>query len=162
MYTKYSRLFRALIVGILCVSATASYAQQEPPASGDEAALLSVLQSDAPIFEKAKACQQLSVTGTKNAVPVLAKLLADDQLSHYARYALEPIPDPSVDEALRASLAQVQGGLLVGVVNSIGMRRDAGAIEALTKLLSNQDDWPWQQRPRARWDVLRHHLPWRP
>ena len=139
MYTKYSHLFRALIVGILGVSSAASYAQQQPPASGDEAALLSVLQSDAPIFQKAKACQQLAVTGTKNAVPVLATLLADDELSHYARFALEPIPDPSVDEALRASLAQVQGGLLVGVVNSIGMRRDAGAIEALTKLMSNQD-----------------------
>ncbi|MHB8969415.1 MAG: HEAT repeat domain-containing protein [Pirellulaceae bacterium] len=139
MYTKHSLLFRAVIVGILCTSATASFAQQDPPATGDEAALLAVLQSDAAIFDKAKACQQLAVVGTKNAVPVLAKLLADEQLSHYARYALEPLPDPAVDEALRASLAELQGGLLVGVLDTIGMRRDAGAIEALTKLLSNPD-----------------------
>ena len=93
----------------------------------------------APIFDKAKACQQLAVIGTKDAVPVLAKLLADEQLAHYARFALEPLPDPTVDETLRASLDQLKGGLLVGVTNSIGMRRDVQAIDPLKALLQDTD-----------------------
>ena len=34
------------------------------------------------------------------AVPVLAGLLGDEKMAHYARYGLEPIPDASVDAAL--------------------------------------------------------------
>ena len=73
-------LVRLLIIGILLVPAVSTFAQQDPPATGDEAALLSVLAVHAPIFDKAKACQQLAMIGTKDAVPVLAKLLADEQL----------------------------------------------------------------------------------
>jgi HEAT repeat protein len=114
-------------------------AQQPPPAEGDEAAMIATLESDATLFDKAKACQQLAVIGTRKAVPVLAKLLPDEQLSHYARFGLEPIPDPSVDAALRDALDKVEGGLLVGVINSIGMRRDAGAIGDLKGLMGNSD-----------------------
>jgi len=121
------------------VVATSALTQQAPPAEGDEAALIAVLQSDARLFDKAKACQQLAVIGTNECVPVLASLLADEQLSHYARFGLEPIPDPSVDEALRASLGKLKGGLLVGVVNSIGIRRDPKAVDDLKGLLGDSD-----------------------
>ena len=139
MNTRFSRLLCLSILSVLSVTSGTVYAQQELPATGTETELLAVLDSDAGLFEKAKACQRLAVIGTKNAVPVLAKLLADEQLSHYARFALEPIPDPAVDEALRASLTTLQGGPLVGVVNTIGMRRDAGSVEALTGLLTHAD-----------------------
>ena len=121
-----------MILGIW-LGSTVSVCAAGPPAVGDEAALLAVLQSTASVFDKAKACQQLAVTGTKNAVPVLAQLLADDQLSHYARFALEPLPDPRWTRPC-ASLKQLQGGLLVGVVNWIGMRRDQQAVDALQAL----------------------------
>jgi HEAT repeat protein len=104
-----------------------------------EEKLISVLESDAPFFDKAKACQQLAVAGTRKAVPVLAGLLADEKLAHYARFGLEPIPDPAVDAALRAAMEKLEGKLLVGVINSIGVRRDAGALEALTGLLRAPD-----------------------
>ena len=139
MYSRHVNLVRLLILGLGLVPAVSTYAQQDPPAAGDQAALLAVLQSNAPIFDKAKACQQLAVIGTKDAVPVLAKLLADEQLRHYARFALEPLPDPTVDETLRASLDQLKGGLLVGVTNSIGMRRDVQAIDPLKALLQDTD-----------------------
>ena len=114
-------------------------AQQPPPAEGDESQLIAVLQSDAPLFDKAKACQRLAVIGTKKCVPVLAKLIADKELSHYARTGLEPIPDPSVDAALRDALGKLEGGLLAGVINSVGMRRDAAAVADLKKLLGSAD-----------------------
>ena len=112
-------------------------AQQAPPAEGTEAELIAVLQSDAPLFNKAKACQQLAVIGTAEAVPTLAGLLSDNQLAHYARYALEPIPAPAVDEALRAALDNLDGVLLIGVINSIGHRGDGEAVGQLQAKLSH-------------------------
>ncbi len=93
----------------------------------------------ASMYAKAKACQQLALVGDRSAVPALAALLTDPQLSHYARYGLEPIPDASADEALRAALGKVQGKLLIGVINSLGVRRDTKAISALGKLLLHED-----------------------
>ncbi len=102
--------------------------------------LIEILKNrEAPLFDKAKACQRLAVVGTREAVPALAALLPDPQLSHYARYGLQPIPDPSVDDALRSAMEKLKGGLKVGVINSIGWRRDAQATSALAKLLDDKD-----------------------
>lgn len=102
--------------------------------------LAALLESpQATVFQKAKACQRLAAIGGKEAVPALAALLSDPQLSHYARFGLEPNPDPSAAEALRAALKKVKGVLLVGVINSIGARRDAEAVEALGRLLASAD-----------------------
>jgi HEAT repeat protein len=135
---RYVRRWLA-IAGLLAALSTAAYAQQDPPAAGDEAQLIAVLQSDAELFAKAKACQRLAVIGTADCVPVLAGLLEDEQLSHYARTGLEPIPAAAVDEALRTAMSSLQGGLKVGVINSIGMRRDSAAVDELKKLLGDSD-----------------------
>ncbi len=104
-----------------------------------ESKLIAVLKSDASPKEKMDACRQLGVVGTKEAVPTLAALLGDEKLSHMARYALEPIPDASVDGALRDALGKLKGRPLVGVVGSIGVRRDAKAVEQLSRLLQDSD-----------------------
>jgi len=95
---------------------------------------IAVLKSGAALSEKARACQQLALVGTKNAVPVLADLLDDETLADYARFALEPIEDTSVDEAFRRAMGRLKGGLLAGVINSIGARHDAKAVGELSKL----------------------------
>ncbi len=77
--------------------------------------------------------------GNREAVPALAALLKDEQLGVYARFGLQPIADPSVDDALRNALAEAKGGPLVGVINSIAYRKDAKAVPALAKLLYNAD-----------------------
>jgi HEAT repeat protein len=97
--------------------------------------------ASASMFDKSKACMRLAMVGTKDAVPALAALLTDEKLSHYARFGLVPIPDPSVDDALRAALKTTKGTLLVGVIDSIGQRRDAKAVQPLTTMMygSNPD-----------------------
>jgi HEAT repeat protein len=90
-------------------------------------------------FEKAKSCQRLAVAGTPEAVPALAAYLTDEHLGVYARFALQPINHPSVDDALRHALSQAKGGPLVGVINSIRYRKDTRAVPALVKLLSSDD-----------------------
>jgi HEAT repeat protein len=96
--------------------------------------LAAILHSQAPLFEKARACQQLGEIGDREAVPALAELLPDAHLSAYARSGLEGIPDPSAAAALRTALGTVKGSLLAGVVNSLGVLRDAQAVSALRPL----------------------------
>ncbi len=130
--------FAALLVAVQAASLSAQQAlPAEGPAEGSEADLIAVLQSDAELFAKAKACQRLAVIGTKESVPVLAKLLSDAQMAHYARYALEPIGDPAVDDVLREALGKLDGKLLVGVINSVGARGDVKAVGKLAPLLGN-------------------------
>ena len=90
-------------------------------------------------FAKAKACQRLALIGDKSSVPELAALLGNAKLAHYARFALEPIPDSSVDIALRGALKIFKGPLLIGVINSIGRREDAEALKALSQIIQGED-----------------------
>jgi HEAT repeat protein len=100
---------------------------------------LAILRSDAPAAQKAIACKKLAIDGSGAAAAELGKLLSDPQLNSWARIALEAIPGPEADLALRKA-AESQGGLLlVGVINSIGVRRDAAAVELLTKRLEDKD-----------------------
>ncbi|NLX99615.1 MAG: HEAT repeat domain-containing protein [Rhodopirellula sp.] len=103
----------------------------------EAARLIEVLRSDAATFDKAKACQRLALIGTKDAVPALAALLADENLGNYARFGLERIADAGVDDALRDALGKLHGPLLVGVINSVGVRRDAKAVGALARLVGD-------------------------
>ena len=106
----------------------------------DAAALIRILNdSGSGNFQRAKACQRIGELGAKEAVPALAALLGDEHLSTYARYGLEPIADPSADEALRAAMSKLKGEILVGVINSIGKRRDAAAGPALAKMIYGAD-----------------------
>ncbi|MCL5278565.1 MAG: HEAT repeat domain-containing protein [Planctomycetes bacterium] len=107
-----------------------------------EAKLIAVLQSDAPPAEKAITCKRLSVYGTSEAVPALAPLLLDKELSSWARIALEVIPGPAADEALRSAMGKAQGRLLVGVINSIAVRHDAQAVNGLVEKLKDKDSDP--------------------
>jgi HEAT repeat protein len=107
-------------------------------ASGTQA-WIEVLQSDASVFEKVRACQQLGEFGSKEAVPALASLLDHPQLSSYARTGLERIPGTEAREALRTALEQVQGKRLIGVIHSLAALRDEGAVPALIALTHDAD-----------------------
>ncbi len=106
----------------------------------DAAGLIRILKdAGSTEFQKAKACQRIGELGAKEAVPALAALLGDEHLSTYARYGLEPIDDPSVDDVLRAAMAKLKGNLLIGVINSLAKRRDANSSPALVKLMYGAD-----------------------
>jgi HEAT repeat protein len=128
-----------LAAALLAAAAAGPLQAQSASHKEEERKLIGVLQSSAPLFEKAKACQRLAVIATGDAVPALAALLGDEALAHYARFGLEPIPDPAVDEALRAATAKLKGKLLVGAINSIGARRDAKSLPRLIELLGDAD-----------------------
>ncbi len=126
---------------IFAALATVALAADKTPSSSAEKSRqdVAVLKSDAPPADKALACKRLAIYGTPEAVPALAPLLADKELSSWARIALEAIPGKASDEALRAAMKNVQGELLVGVINSIGVRRDAKSVSALTAKLKDSN-----------------------
>ena len=111
----------------------------DAPSGNSEKELLAVLRSDAAPAEKALTCKKLAIYGSSEAVPDLARLLPDPQLSSWSRIALEAIPGGAADEALRTAAYSLQGKLLVGMINSIGVRRDAGAVDLLTTKLQDKD-----------------------
>jgi hypothetical protein len=98
-----------------------------------------VKDPNSTVFQKAIACKKLAFVGGKEAVRPMATLLGHPQLGCYARFGLEPNPDPSVDEVLRAALPKLKGRLQVGVITTIGVRKDAKALDALTKLIDDSD-----------------------
>ncbi len=133
--------FRVLCLALLSMTALASIGlAQESEAPPTETQLLATLENaDAPLFDRMMACKQLGVAGTEKAVPVLAGLLGDKELSHLARYGLEPIPSPEVDVALKKALSTVKGRELIGVINSIANRGKPEAIDALAAKLDDTD-----------------------
>ena len=124
--------FVLLTITASCLLLTNATAADSPADKTQK--LVAVLQSDAPFYDKARACQQLGESGDTQAVPALAALLADEHLSAYARSGLEGIPDPSAAAALRTAAATLKGNQLVGVINSLGVLRDAQAIGFLKKM----------------------------
>lgn len=105
-----------------------------------EKALLGVLESDAKPAGKQYVCRELSIIGTEQSVPTLAKMLTGEDTSDMARYALERIPGSAVDEALRGALGRAKGNAKIGIINSLGQRHDKGAVSALSDLLGGSDE----------------------
>ncbi|MFN0126472.1 MAG: HEAT repeat domain-containing protein [Verrucomicrobiales bacterium] len=104
-----------------------------------ESRLVAALQTDCPQAAKDAVCRALRTIGTAAAVPALAALLADEKLSHMARYALQCIPAPEAEKALLEALPKVAGKLKIGVVSSLGACGDATAVAILQPMLADSD-----------------------
>jgi HEAT repeat protein len=124
----------------ISISSTSAFAAPAVNSAEMEPKLIAVLRSDAPADEKAITCKRLAVYGSARAVPALAPLLLDEHLASWARIPLEVIPGEAADAALRDAVPKLQGRLLVGTINSIGVRRDGKAVTELTAKLKDTDE----------------------
>lgn len=115
--------------------------------------LVAVLKAGGDRKQSADACRELAQIGSPEAIAPLAALLADENLNHMARYALEPIDSPAVDQAFRDAVPKLTGRPLAGVVTSLGVRRDAKAVKLLTPLLVHSDPNVAQAAARALGDI---------
>jgi HEAT repeat protein len=104
-----------------------------------EARLSAVLSTSVSRDAKDYVCRKLMAIGTASSVPALAPLLSDKDLSHMARYALERITAPEAAQALRDAMSSLTGALKIGVISSLGARRDSSSVSALASLVSNGD-----------------------
>jgi len=105
-----------------------------------------VSDSQSTVFQKAIACKRLGFIGGRDAIAPMAELLGHPQLGGYARFGMEPNPDPLVDELFRAALTRLEGPQLMEVIHSIGARRqigfrtdDASDLEAVGRLMNDGD-----------------------
>jgi HEAT repeat protein len=101
--------------------------------------LIAVLGQCVSRDAKDTVCRYLKVVGTAAAVPALGAMLPYAEHSHMARYALESIPGPQADEALREALPVLRGELLAGVLGSLGFRGDAASVPAVAPYLHDAD-----------------------
>jgi len=127
-----------LVMGFLA-SAPTVFADDRNASPDKERELVALLRSEAAPAEKAIACKLLAIHGSPAAVPDLARLLENEQLASWARIALEVIPGPEASVALRQATNSITGRLLVGTINSIGVRRDAEAVDLLIVRLKDAD-----------------------
>ncbi len=105
-----------------------------------EKSFLSILSSpNATLAGKQYVCEHLSTMGTSASVPVLAKMLANTETVEMARFALERIPHETASEALRKALLKATGKAQVGIVNSLGQRRDGKSVALLIGLIQSPD-----------------------
>lgn len=112
--------------------------EQSAESKQKEAQLIETLKSGAKP-EQALACKELAIHGSAACVPALRPLLADEQLASWARIALEAIPDNAAGQALVDASEELDGLLLVGVLNSIGERGDEFAVPTIAERLKNKD-----------------------
>lgn len=138
--TRRLTCFAAFLAALIVAATTSARAADDANSSAEkEQELLAILRSDAPGAEKAIACKNLAIHGSSKAVPDLAKLLPDQRMSSWARIALETIPGDAADEALRSAAGSLDGILLVGTINSIGVRQDSKAVDLLITRLQDKD-----------------------
>ncbi|MDO5581887.1 MAG: hypothetical protein Q4G69_12220 [Planctomycetia bacterium] len=131
----------ALMFGTICsVRALDQELANELLTSTDQALLIKVMSTpgETPddIYLKSLAGKRLARIGTDEAIPVLVKMLPSEKLNMSARYALEAMPTAKADEALRKAAAELTGLPQIGVIDSIGTRRDMGSISLLKGLLA--------------------------
>lgn len=103
--------------------------------------LIKTIQDEnAELFDRMDACRQLGTIGSKASIKPLASLLhGDERLAHMARFGLLTNPSSDVDAALRDALDGAEGRNLMGIMVSIGNRRDNNAVDAIAKHLSDDD-----------------------
>ena len=101
--------------------------------------MTAMLSSDVKTGIKQFVLRKLSLIGDAGAVPAIAPLLTDKDLSHMARYALQRIGGPAAVKAIRGAVAGVKGRQKTGMINSLGEMGDAGAVASLTGLLKDSD-----------------------
>jgi HEAT repeat protein len=132
---------KSLVALLLAIAALLAGSRTLFAAEADEEQkLISIIQSaTAGPAEKDAACARLKLVGTKRCVPALASLLTNEQLSHSARYALEPMPFDEAGSALRNALTNTTALLRMGIISSLAVRNDSRAVTALAQLLHDTD-----------------------
>lgn len=111
----------------------------ENPTGTEEDQLITVLKSQESLQKKDAACARLKIIGTDKCISALESLLPDKNLSHSARYALEPMASTKAEQALLQALDKTEGPIRIGIISSLGVRHDEKAVSRLARLIKDSD-----------------------
>jgi HEAT repeat protein len=105
-----------------------------------EEKLIAVVGSkDATQAGKAIACRFLQQVGTERCIPAVSDLLYDEILSDYARLVLERLKCEEADKAMREALEKAPDKVKIGILGSLGERRDEKAVKSACKLVRSSN-----------------------
>lgn len=101
-----------------------------------EERLLKILENPKSTFAARQfVCRMLGRIGPELSLPQLSQLLRDEKLSNAARLAMQGFESEEIDRILRNSLNDLDGELLIGVIGTIGQRRDLDAVSPIAALI---------------------------
>ena len=106
-----------------------------------EAALLAVLKDEqAALSARELAGELLREVAGSQSLAVLGELLLHERLSRTARSVLEAMPDGEAVDVLVKALPEAKGSIRLGIMDSLGRRGGAKAVEPLAGLLTAQEE----------------------
>jgi len=128
-------------VAVKAVEEAVYRASNDPKAKTDIAArLIALIESKtATVESKGLACQLIPLVASASAVKPLTALMGDPKTASPARGALQRLSSPEAAKALREAMGKATGSAKVGLINSIGARRDAEATAALKALTTDKN-----------------------
>ena len=104
-----------------------------------EAGLVQLLSTNSTYEAQEFACTQLGIIGSKAALPALSRLLESDETAGIACLALTTYPAGKADETLRGALPSATGIARIQIINTLGDRRDSGAVKLIAPLAGDAD-----------------------
>lgn len=105
-----------------------------------EQQFLALLRSGATLAGKQFICSRLGHIGTGASVPTLAGMLADSTTREMAMYALEFLPGDAVNDSLCRALSSARGRMRCGIINALGRRHAAGAVDLIQPYLTSGEE----------------------
>ncbi|MFC1693262.1 HEAT repeat domain-containing protein [Candidatus Latescibacterota bacterium] len=118
----------------------ASYGDKEKKAHLEKQFVEILKRPEATFACKDYICRQLWIIGSDISIPVLGKmLLMDKKTSDIARYALQENPSPKANKILLKAAKKAEGLQLIGIINTLGERRDPSSVKTLDSFLDSPD-----------------------
>jgi hypothetical protein len=111
-----------------------------------EEKLVAVLKFGCSTVAGTYCCSQLRLAGSERCIAAVEPFLMDPEMQAAARDTLEALPGKAPGKALMKSLDQVlgkpgrEGSLAVGLINSLGVRREEASVAKLSALLRDKDE----------------------
>lgn len=104
-----------------------------------ETELINFLKSNATLAGKQFVCHLLADIGSDASINTLSAMLYDSSTVEMARFALEKIPHKSADGALRTALMKSETDAKIGILNSLGKRRDEESVFQIKEMIFSSD-----------------------
>ena len=105
-----------------------------------EKVFIKFLYTDANLSSKQFICEELSLFGTNNALPVLSKMLNNEQTFDMALFTLGRIQGEEVDAIVLKKLPKVSDDQKVPLINFLGNREEKKSAHQILKYIDSKNE----------------------
>ena len=104
-----------------------------------EESCIAVLAAEPAWPELYRAVRILGVIGSIDSIAPLAALLQEEKTVHLALLALEPMPYPEVDAALRDAFSSAPRKAQLSMISAMAARKDKDAVPLIAAMMASAD-----------------------